>query len=686
MALHRQGRLAEALDLYRVALEEVPQAAPAGASAHHGAGLALAAMGRHPEALEHLQAACRLRPAWAAAHFNRGLVLRALGRREEALAAYREAASLDPGLVEAPFNAGNLLRELGRREEALAAYAEALARRPTYAAARANRADVLLALGRPREALEEAEAALALDPRCKEAWVNRGLALDRLGREREALASYERAAALAPAFAAPWVNAGDVLLRQGRAEQAALCFEEAWRRDPTHPLLAGSRLHARLAVARWEGWREETAALVRELEAGRPASAPFCLVALPVPRALQRQAAERFTAAQWPARSGAPAVLRRGGRIRVGYFSSDFREHATAVLVARLFEVHDRERFEVYGYSYGPDDGGPARRRILEAFDRAFDVRGLSDAEVAALARRHGLDVAVDLKGLTEGARLGIFAHRAAPVQVTWLGYPGTTGAPFLDYLLADPVVVPEEHLADYTEQVVHLPCYQVNDDRRPLPEAPPRAALGLPGGGFVFACFNATYKINPEVFDVWMRLLAQVEGSVLWLLDPGEEAAGRLRREAEARGVAPSRLVFAPRRPYGEYLARFRAADLFLDTWPCNAHTTASDALWAGLPLVTCRGETFAGRVAASLLRAVGLEELVALEPAGYERLALELARDRERLVSLRRHLEAARTTAPLFDTRRFARSLEAAYERMVERARRGLPPEPFAVEGPHP
>jgi predicted O-linked N-acetylglucosamine transferase (SPINDLY family) len=373
-----------------------------------------------------------------------------------------------------------------------------------------------------------------------------------------------------------------------------------------------------------------------------------------------------------------------GGRIRLAYLSADFRHHATAYLVAELFELHDRDRFEVIGISFGADDRSEVRARLVRAFDRFHDVSSTSDREVASLMQELEVDIAVDLKGHTEGARLPILAARPAPLQVSYLGYPSTMGADFIDYVVADQVVLPLDQQPFYPEKIVHLPeCYQVNDSKRRIASRiPARRELGLPEDAFVFCCFNNNWKINAAMFDIWMRLLRAVDGSVLWLFRSNDLATANLRAEAKARGIDPARLVFAPFLDLPDHLARLKRADLFLDTLPCNAHTTASDSLWAGLPVLTCVGHTFAGRVAASLLNCVGLPELVTNDLDEYEALALRLARDPPLLQSIRRRLEQNRLSAPLFDTDRFRRHIEAAYTTMWEMHRRGESPRSFRVE----
>jgi predicted O-linked N-acetylglucosamine transferase (SPINDLY family) len=346
--------------------------------------------------------------------------------------------------------------------------------------------------------------------------------------------------------------------------------------------------------------------------------------------------------------------------------------------MAGVFEHHKRLHFDTFAISFGPDDGSDMRRRLERAFDTFIDVSTKTDEQIATLLRAHSIDIAVDLKGFTQHSRPEIFAQRVAPIQVNYLGYPGTTGADYMDYIIADRIVIPEEHQRFYSEKVVYLPdSYQCNDSARAIAQdTPSRAALGLPEQGFVFCCFNANYKITPAVFDIWMRLLDRAEGSVLWLLQSNASAARHLRREAERRNIKADRLIFAPPLPLAEHLARLRAADLFLDTLPCGAHTTASDALWAGLPVLTELGDSFAGRVAASLLHAVGLPDLVTQSGKDYEAKAFTLATDRAALAAVRERLQHNRDRYPLFDTYRFTRYLDAAFKEMMQRHRRGEPP----------
>ena len=582
---------------------------------------------------------------------------------------------------------GIALASAGRFDEALKAFDRALELRPDYPQALINRGNALEDLRRPDAALASYDRALSIMPGNAGFHINRGNAISALGDHRGALESYDRAIALDAASAGAFYCRGEALLELGHFDEAADSFGRALVLDPALENLLGMWLHTRLMVCDWRGIGEHFSRLSDRIAQSEPVSPPFPLVAIPATPALQRKAAQTWARAKFPVFLTSPFVANRPahGRIRVGYFSADFHLHATSHLMAELFERHDRSRFELTAFSFGPARQDAMRARVSRAFENFVDVRDMSDAEIVSAARRDGIDIAVDLKGYCKDSRTGIFAQRVAPVQVNYLGYPGTMGAPFIDYMIADAVIIPEEHRPHYSEKIVYLPdSYQPNDTRRPISGREfSKAELGLPQTGFVFCCFNNNFKILPETFDSWMRILGSVEGSVLWLLEDNATAAANLRREAQVRGVDPRRLVFAPRMALPEHLARHRAADLFLDTLPRNAHTPASDALWAGLPVLTCPGETFAGRVAASLLKAIRLPELVAQSGEDYERLAIELARSPGRIADLKRKLDANRQVAPLFDIERFTRHLEAGFAAMYERDRAGLPPADIRVVG---
>jgi predicted O-linked N-acetylglucosamine transferase (SPINDLY family) len=617
----------------------------------HLLGVVEAQQGRLAEAHRLLDRALAINPRSAEAHSNRGNVLLALLRFEEACASYERALELRPDIAQTHYNHGSALRALARHEEALASY----------------------------------DRALALKPDFVEAMNNRGSLLRDLHRLADALASYDRALAMSPARADVLQNRGAVLSLLGRHEDAAKDLARALQLDPDLIPARGALLHSRMHCCDWRAYEGDSKRVVAEVAAGRHCATPFAFLGISHSAHDQLTCARTWVREQCPASSASiwKGERYRHDRIRLAYVSSDFHEHPMGHLMAKLFEGHDRSRFETIALSLGPDTADAMRSRMKGAFERFVDVRERSDREVAHLIRELEVDIAVDRTGFTIGARTGVFALRPAPVQVNYLAYPGTMGADYIDYIVADRVIIPPEHQTSYSEKIVYLPdSYQVNDSERRIAECTPaRAAVGLPEHGFVFCSFNNTFKITPPVFGVWMRLLRKVEGSVLWLLEGNGTALGNLRREAESSGIAPERIVFAPRMRHEDHLARHRLADLFLDTLPCNAHTTASDALWVGLPVLTCMGTTFAGRVAASLLQAVGLPELVTRSLGDYEALALRLATDAMLLREIRQKVARNRETFPLFDTDRFRRHIEAAYVAMWEKYQRGEPPSPITV-----
>ncbi len=582
-------------------------------------------------------------PDYLPSLYNLGLVLHETDRFEEAEACFRRVAALDPRDADALFHFGVLLHRRMRLDEAADTFRQALRQAP-------DNAHLWMRLG------DVGVARLT------------GTSL------REAAQCFRKAIELQPDLAVAHFSLGQVHGLDGRHDEALRCYQAALRLQPGTAAYAASLLSEMQQLCDWSRL-EELCGFLRAGAIAQPPQPvhPFDMLSIPSTPAEQLACAKNFsralagTVARDRERLGFRFDPPRGGRLRVGYLSAEFHAHATAYLAAELFELHDRGRFEVLAYSYGPDDGSAIRARLRRGFDRFVDVRALPHAEAAAAIHADKVDILVDLKGYTIHARPEIMALRPAPVQVNYLGYPGTMGAGFIDYIVGDHFVTPAPQADRFSESLAILPdCYQVNDRRRQRAETPARRELGLPGEAFVFCCFNQTYKLLPEVFAAWMRMLESVPGSVLWLLEWNPWVAQNLRREAAARGVDPSRLIFAPSLPLAQHLGRLSAADLFLDTLPYNAHTSASDALWAGLPLLTCAGETFASRVAASLLAAVGLPELVTHSLADYEALGLRLARAPAELAALRARLASNRATAPLFDTPRFVRHLETAYEAM--------------------
>jgi len=558
--------------------------------------------------------------------------------------------------IAALFETGIAALNAGEYVRAAEVFARVLARAPAFAPGHNALGLARAALGRGAEALASYDTAARADASSAAPYINRATLLRDMGRAEDALADLDKAVALEPDNAACHGNRGSLLMEMNRPAAAVVSFDRALALNPSFPYAPGLRLINKAYICDWASIDEEVAALKAKIERGEPASPPWPLLALIDSPQMLRKGAEAWAAARLPANNalGPLAKYPRRERIKIGYYCADFHRHPTGHLIAGLFERHHRGTFEIIGFSLRAVRDDDMHRRIAAGVDRFIDVRDRSDKDVAALSRALEIDIAVDLNGLITNNRAGIFAHRAAPIQVNYLAYPCTMGAPYIDYILADATIIPDA--AFYTERVVRLPdCYQVNDAQRQVSARKfTRTELGLPEAGFVFCCFNNNFKITPRMFDVWMRILRAVDGSVLWLIEDSAAAAANLRKEAESRGVDGARLVFAPRMPQEDHLARQTAADLFLDTSPYNAHTTCSDALWVGLPLLTCPGESFASRVAASQLRTLGVPELIASSLAAYETLAIAMAGDRARLARIKQKVIEARASSPLFDLER--------------------------------
>ncbi|MDR3469899.1 MAG: tetratricopeptide repeat protein [Xanthobacteraceae bacterium] len=680
-ALTGLGRYDEAVLSYRAAIA----IKPAFTEATNNLGFALQASGQLEQAAIQYQNAIALRPGYHEAHNNLGNVLHLLNRPAEAISRYRTALEIAPGYAEAHWNLGNALRGIGHFEDAISCYEEAIALRPTYPEAFNSLGNTLRALGRGEDAVARFRQALALKPDYTEARLNLGEALTALHREDEAIAEFTLALTDATRRTDALTRRADALARLHRDRAAIADYEAALAIDPGHGLAFDGLARSAAAICDWERTLRLQDKLPEWIAAGRGLH-PMNGLGYSADPALQRRCAELFAREVCPEAPPALCGSRgpRNGKLRIAYVACGYHAHPTAYLTAGLIETHDRSRFEVIGISLGPDDGSEIRARLARGFDRFHDVRATSDRGIADLINELEVDIAVDRSGYTTNARPWVFALRPAPIQVNFIGFPGTLGAAHYDYIIGDATVTPLEQEACYSERIVQLPhSYLVTDRRRPIDATPvTRAQENLPETGFVFCCFNDCYKITPPMFDIWMRLLGQVDGSVLWLLGGHPEAETNLRHAAAVRGIDPGRLVFAGRVAVGLHLARHRLADLFLDTLPYNAHTTAADALWSGLPLVTCRGQAFAGRVAASLLQAIGLAELITDDLAGYEKLSLALAREPGRLRALRERLAINRASFPLFDTERYCRHLEAAYLRMRDVWRLGNGPEALVIE----
>lgn len=693
---------------------------PANASVRSNLAVASLALGRPREALECCDEALRVDVGLAEAHSNRGNALCALERPEDALLSYDRATAIAPGLYDAHLGRSNALLKLQRLDAALASCDQALQLSPDSGTAWFNRGTALMGLKRIEESLAAFDRALVHSPGLVEAHNNRGCALRLLRKAKEAIASFELALQIRPNFPDALTNLANVWLDLGRLEQAIASCDQALasRPDLTEALniravalgalkrheesaesfarliavapsfdyALGNLLNVRASTCNWADRGDLISRILRRVDADERASSPYALLSIADSPAAQLRCARTFVDDHYPARAPLWHGERyRHGRIRVAYLSVDFHDHPVAHLIAGVLERHDRSRFETIGISLRrSSDSGTMHRRLQVAFEHFEDASEQSDRDVAAGLRDREIDIAVDLTGHTRRGRLGILALRPAPVQVSYLGFTGTTGASYIDYLIADTVAIRsgDEHL--FSERLVRLPySFLPNDDRQPLAEATPRRRdLGLPDAGFVFCAFNNTYKLNPAMFDVWMQILRKTPGSVLWLRDGEPAVRANLTREALARDVTPERLVFAPRVPaMDEHLARYRQADLFLDTLPYGAHATARDALWAGLPVLTCVGDAFASRVAGSLLTAFGLLELVTSNLEEYAARALELAHSPVLLAQIRAKLADRKLACPVFDTDLYRQHLETAYRAMRERQQGGAAPDGFSV-----
>ena len=681
LAALSQQKISEAERLFR----ELIRIKPTHVAALNLLTVVLMSMERFAEAEEFIERAVTLNDNSDVSFYNYGLILKRLGRATEAKRQFDKALHLNSGVYETWNNRGTVFNDLKQYDQAVSDFDKAISLNPNYLDAFCNKGRSLVGLKRLDEALAAYGKALALKPDLAEAWLGRSGVLAELKRYEEALADFDQALTLKPDLAEAWLGRGSVLAELKRYQKAVYAFDKALALEPDVLAAEGSRLHCKMRLCDWSNLAVECGHLISSVKDDKTNTDPFAFLTISASAEDQLKCAKLWVNKRFPRSDNQVwhGEIYKHKTIRVAYVSADFHQHATTHLMAGVFEEHDKSRFEVTAISIGPDDASEMRQRLKGSFDRFTDARTLSDDEIASRIRDAEIDILVDLKGFTQDARTDIFARRPAPIQVNYLGYPGTMGADYIDYLIADQTVVPKSHQAYYTEKLVYLPdSYQANDARRTVSSKLfTRAECKIPEKGFVFCCFNNNHKIAPEVFDCWMRILHQVNDSVLWLLEGNAIAVSNLRKEAVARGIGAERLIFAPFMPPSDHLARHRLADLFLDTLPFNAHTTTSDALWAGLPVLTQIGETFAGRVAASLLNAIGLPELITSTRQEYFELAIALATDPEKLAAIKHRLSQNRLAKPLFKTQLFTRHIEQSYEAMHERYQAGLTPENIYV-----
>ena len=650
----------------------------------HILGLIKISQSNYREACDYLARAARIHPNDASLQYNLAKALSDSGNDKDALAHHKKAVALAPNNPEAWLNYGKTASNLGRYEEALVWYSKALSLKPDYADASLNIGATLKELKRYEEAIVFAERALSINPNLAEAWINKGVTLHELKRYEEAITHYDKALSLKPDYAEGWSNKGATLYELKRYDEAITQFDKAISLKPDIDWLSGDLIHTKMKICSWSGLEESLENISKKVKKNEMAVYPFSLLSLRDDSLLHRKSSEIYILNKYPKNLTLGLIHKHNPqeKIRIGYFSADFRNHAVSSLTAELFELHDKNRFEIFAFSFGVDDKSLMRLRLIQAFNQFIDVSDMSDLEIAKLVRDLQINIAVDLGGHTQGSRTGIFSYRVAPIQTSYIGYLGTMGAEYYDYLLADETIIPVGLQKFYSEKIAFLPSYQANDRKRILSDRKfTRGELGLPETGFVFCCFNNNYKILPSMLDSWISILNAVESSVLFLYADNEWSKANLINEAGLRGVDSARLIFGRRIPAEEYLARYRVCDLFLDTFPYNAGTTASDALWAGLPVLTLMGQSFASRVAASLLNAIGLPELITNTQEEYEALAIELAMNPQKLRDIKLKLARNRLTTPLFDTPLFTKNLEAAYIKMYERYHKNLEPDHITI-----
>ena len=676
------GELASSAKMFETAVNIKPDYF----EAHKNLGLVFKNLGQVNESIDSLNMAISIKSDYFDAHYNLAIILKELGRHDQALKSYEKAISINPNFANAYNNVGNLYLDLGREDDAINSYSRAIQINPNFAQAHNNLGNLFKDIERYEDAIQSYKKAIKANPQLSEAINNLGNLFKTLNQLDNAINCYKKAVAINPHFAEAHYNLGIVFKKTNKKEKALISLERAFSLKPSMDYILGDLLSAKCNFCSWGDYYALIDELQLKISNNKKVVNPFNLLGLIDDPSLQRKAAEIFANDQYPKKYALPEIqqYQKHPRIRIGYFSADFHNHATMHLMAELFELHKKSLFEIIAFSFGPDKKDEWRQRAVNSFDKFIDVRRKSDLEVSMIAREMEIDIAVDLKGYTRDCRPKIFVESCAPIQVSFLGYPGTMATDFIDYLIADQTLIPKEKRAHYSEKIAYMPySYQVNVSNRDVSQDPvSRYEHGLPKKGFVFCCFNNNYKITISVFSVWMRILLAVEDSVLWLLENESITKKNLIQEAEKFGINKDRLVFAKMVLVEDHLSRIRLADLFIDTLPCNAHTTASDALRMGVPVLTCLGESFASRVAASLLSALKLHSLITSNHSEYESLAIELATQPKKLKAIKDILAISLSSETLYNAKLFTQNLESAYMQMYERHNKGLAPEHIYIE----
>ena len=652
---------------------------PSSAIAYNNLGNIYSEISQFDDAVKCFSKGITLKPEYAVAHFNLGNALASLSKLDKALTSYGAAIRFQNNYAEAHYNYANTLKDLERYEEAIASYQNLLLLNPNYLEAYCNCGVALKELRQYDEALDYYDKAIALKPDYAEAYNNKGNALKELRQYDEAMAYYDKAIALKPDYADAHFNLGNLNQELNNPNLALINYNNVLAAKKSYPYISGYIFHAKMLLCEWDNYIPDSVLLIKRITTHEKCTPPFPLLSIFNSLNVQEIAARAFSNDKYPTNPSLGPIPRKTkkSRMRVGYFSPDFKMHPVSYLTAEIFELHDKSKFEIFAFSMGdsaPSD--PMRKRLVQAFDHFIDVQHMTDKEVATEARRLDIDIAIDLGGYTRDCRPGIFAFQSAPIQISYIGYLGSMQTKYVDYLIADKVIIPEEMRLFYSEKIIYLPSYQANDSKREISNKIfNKQEFGINENQFVFGCFNNNYKITPDIFTVWMRILKAVPNSVLFLCTDNILSKNNLRREASSRSIHANRLIFVDRIPPSEYLSRYKIVDLFLDTSPYNAGTTASDALWAGTPVLTFTGETFSSRVAASLLTAIGLPELIAGNIQEYEKFAINLALMPNKIAAIKIKLLNNRSQAPLFDSKLFVKTLETAYNKAFERHLHNLP-----------
>ena len=675
------GQTDDAIKNYQKAIEINPSFA----HAYNNLGNAFKDLGQLKEAVNNYEKAIEKNPNFSEAHNNLGNAYKDFGELNSALKSYQKAVNLDNNLYEAFYNLGVVLIQLKRFNEAIQYFQSAIEINSDFAQAFNNLGSALMSLGRLDESINYFKQSLDVDANYVNAHNNLGIALTELGQLKAGAKSIEKALEIESDFAEAHNSLGNIYRRLKQREKALLCYERAYAIKPDLDFVLGSLINIKMHLCIWGNLESYLEDLTTQIKNNKKVIGSFNLFGLIDDSALHRKTTEIRINSAHPRNTSLPAInpYPRRSKIRIGYFSADFKIHPVTTLTAELYEVHNRERFEIHAFSYGPDTNDAMNLRIKAGVDHFHNVEAMSHKDIALLARSLEIDIAVDLTGYTAKSRTDIFAMSAAPIQLSYIGFLGTMAADYYDYLIADPVMIPEESQQHYAEKIVYLPSFQVNDSKDLPPDITlTRQDVGLPESGFVFCCFNNTWKITPEIFDSWARILLAVINSSLLLYVDDEVAKNNLSNEMLSRGITNDRIIFTPRLKRPEYLARYRVADLFLDTQPCNAGTTASDALKMGLPMITFLGHSYQARMGASIVNALNLPELITNSLEEYESLAIELATNPEKMQAIKDKLASNLSTAPLYNTKLFVKNLESAYTTMYKRHHEGLEPDHIYVE----